>query len=215
LKPAAWRTHAQKGDGQDQRSVAGNVDVPQRPGAEHDDRDQHGQAGAEQTGGKEEADGKVRKVEDAVDGVAQLFGESPTAAAFAAREALIGDEHLAVTEPEQQTDYVGVGLAQAEQAVAHLAGAAEDINAAGGHFGEHEAAVEAPEETRSEFGEPGVGPFAADAKRDIRAAGGKNRGEPRNEGRGLLQVGGEDGEVVALAHFETGADRRKRAEVAA
>ena len=106
-----------------------------------------------------------------------------------------------------------MGFAEGKEAVADLAGTAEDVDTAGGHFGNNEAAVEGPEEGGGDFCEPGVGAAGTDAEGDIGPTGAEDFVELGDESGGFLQIGGDDGEAFAEAMFETGADGGEGAEV--
>jgi hypothetical protein len=206
---------AEEHNSEDYGSIAKNDDAACKPGEEDDEAAGEGGEGAESAGGEEELDGEIREIEDGVKGIAEFFGEGPGAFAFEAGEALVGDELAAEAEPEQKGDEVGVGFVEIEEAIADGEGAGEDIDAAGGHVRDDEAAVEGPEEIGGKDGGPGIVAGGADAEDDVGAVLGEDAVKLHDEIGGFLEVSGHDGEAGAAGMLETGKDGGEGAEVAA
>ncbi len=198
---------AEEGDDEHQRRIAEYRDATEEP--EHENRrpaDDRG-GGAERAEDEQRANRQVGKAEDAVERVADFPAECPSAAALGTSPAFVGDEAAAEAEPEQQRDQVGVDLGQLEQPIAHLPGASEHVDAALRHVLDDEAAIQRPEGLRRELRPPAVGPPRAVPEDHVHVAGGEPAMELERQLRRLLQIGREDGEVVAGAVAQSGGDR--------
>ena len=137
---------AEERDDDDRRRIARHIDLADDTHHRRHQSDRQRGCDAEQSTERQEADGQIRKGENAVEQIVQLLAEGPGAFAVSAFAACVADFTAPKSEPKNQADERRASLVELQKLVSDRAVAAEQVDAAFWDVGHDKAAVQRPED---------------------------------------------------------------------